>query len=207
VTAASVNGIAVVASEPAEAAFKSKKVLFKQILLLLLEDGTEVYGCLHCDYTANSPVRVRPHLGKHTNRTKIAPLQDELHSWQSRALRAEAELARIHLKAAYAEELREDDEEVEYIPVPKFRFTATGDFAERCGYRIRPVKDNILHAACTQIAANRWSAVLTADKWAEYEPLPDDEFAVQILTLGLDLAMARLAQGIQPSDPPGRITR
>jgi hypothetical protein len=51
---------------------------------LLLSDGRTVYGCIHCDYTADSLARVRPHLNKHRdgkpsrNGTAIAALAKQL---------------------------------------------------------------------------------------------------------------------------------
>lgn len=124
-TATQVNGVAVVASEPAEAAISTPEhpVRFKQIVKLLLEDGTEVFGCVHCDYTADSHTRVRPHLGKHAVRkgepppsvaqpepldlatVAVADLLDmaqrvhehqaDAERWKARALRAEQDLALI----------------------------------------------------------------------------------------------------------------
>ena len=64
-TAEFVNGIAVLASQPAESplpGLNGKPVYFKQILKLLLANSEEVYGCLHCDYTDKSVSVVRPHL-------------------------------------------------------------------------------------------------------------------------------------------------
>ncbi len=41
-------------------------IYFRQIVKLLLEDGSEVYGCVHCEYVSDSIGSVRPHLGKHS---------------------------------------------------------------------------------------------------------------------------------------------
>jgi hypothetical protein len=68
VTATHVDGVEVLADEAAKAAMVSRDgspIYFKQIRELLLADGQTVYGCVHCDYTANSVNRVRPHLNKH----------------------------------------------------------------------------------------------------------------------------------------------
>lgn len=125
-TATHVNGVAVIASEPAEAPISTpeKPIHFKRIMKLLLEDGTEAFGCLHCDYAADSHMRVRPHLHKHTPRKAaetapppaapepidpatitLAELLDAVQSsrehqadaerWKARALRAEQDLALI----------------------------------------------------------------------------------------------------------------
>jgi hypothetical protein len=78
-TATSVNGLAVLADEPAPSPLSDKaggQVYFKQIRSLLLENGAITYGCAHCDYTADSPASVRPHLNKHIEKTpkKTAPV-------------------------------------------------------------------------------------------------------------------------------------
>lgn len=121
-TASTVNGLAVVATEPALSGWKNHAtgvpLEFKQILKLLLEDGSEVYGCLHCDYTAPHPKNVRPHLNKHRD-LKAAPngaaisvsdlirqltetehAEKERNLWKARALLAERELRR--LRAAFS---------------------------------------------------------------------------------------------------------
>lgn len=69
-TATHVNGLEVITDEPAEAPLSTadRPVFFKQIRRLLLADGDEVFGCVHCTYTADSVHRVRPHLGKHSRR-------------------------------------------------------------------------------------------------------------------------------------------
>jgi hypothetical protein len=68
-TATTVDGVAVIHSEPAEALISKpdKPVFFKQIVKLLLEDGREVFGCVHCDFTRPNLVAVRPHLKVHSN--------------------------------------------------------------------------------------------------------------------------------------------
>lgn len=131
-TATSVNSVAVIAAEPAEAPIRTadgQPVRFKQILKLLLEDGTEAYGCVHCDYTADSPHRVRPHLNRHKERRPAAATAEpyapepidpdrltlaemleavqsrreqaaELGRWKTRALRAEQDLALIRRTVA-----------------------------------------------------------------------------------------------------------
>lgn len=68
-TATEVGGVAVVASEPAVTSLPRREgeppVYFKQIVKLRLEDGSELYGCVHCDFTAPGVGQVRPHLRKH----------------------------------------------------------------------------------------------------------------------------------------------
>ncbi|MFK0047974.1 hypothetical protein ACIQU4_28575 [Streptomyces sp. NPDC090741] len=55
--------------QPAEARISTpdKPVTFKQTVLLLLEDGTEMFGCAHADcvYTHHTLEGVRPHLKVH----------------------------------------------------------------------------------------------------------------------------------------------
>ncbi|MGK5531563.1 hypothetical protein [Streptomyces sp. URMC 129] len=79
-TATNVNGLAVIASEPAPTNIVDKagnRVYFQQIRALLLEDESIVYGCAHCDYTAASPMQVRPHLNAHRDRKRPATAADE----------------------------------------------------------------------------------------------------------------------------------
>jgi hypothetical protein len=113
VTATHVDGRAVVASERAASNITGRDgqpIRFKQILMLLLDDGTVVYGCAHCDYTGPSPNNVRPHLNRHraskagadtiaqlaaqlgTDRAELVRERDE---WKTRARKAEGELARL----------------------------------------------------------------------------------------------------------------
>ena len=46
----------------------TRPVSFKQIRELLLDDGTVVFGCVHCDFTDRRIGVVRPHLRVHTGR-------------------------------------------------------------------------------------------------------------------------------------------
>lgn len=116
-TATSVGGIAVIADEPAESPISTpgKPVFYKQIRRLLLADDTEVFGCLHCDYTADSVGRIRPHLKAHVEPkpkaarkpsaselslsqllAKLADLEKvtaERDDWRRRALNAERKLS------------------------------------------------------------------------------------------------------------------
>lgn len=116
-TASEVGGKAVIAVEPARSNWKGRDgehLQFRQILRLLLDDGSEVYGCLHCDYTHASPNSVRPHLNKHRqpkpeeegddsaaalSLAKVARVlrshertTAELEEWKRRALTAERQL-------------------------------------------------------------------------------------------------------------------
>lgn len=122
-TATHVDGVPVIASEPAAdpKGWKDRRtgepLKFRQVLRLLLEDGSETYGCIHCDYTNPNIYSIRPHLNKHRT-TLAAPaanghaagidiaelvrrlhaaerMQDERDMWKSRALNAERELRKI----------------------------------------------------------------------------------------------------------------
>jgi hypothetical protein len=66
-TATHVNGREVVAEEPAASPLSTpeRPIYFRQIRRLLLADGSEVFGCVHCDFTASAAGRVRGHLAKH----------------------------------------------------------------------------------------------------------------------------------------------
>jgi hypothetical protein len=68
VTATVVDGVEVIADEPTEAPMRDrsgKPVVWQQTRTLLLENGSTVYGCVHCDYTSENPRSIRPHLNKH----------------------------------------------------------------------------------------------------------------------------------------------
>lgn len=124
-TATHVDGVPVVADEPATAhagmaTRDGQPVRWRQIRHLLLEDGSEAYGCLHCTYTSRKLLSIRPHLNKHRELKPAAPptaapaapavldlrdlvsrldaadrLATELDVWKTRALRAERELDRL----------------------------------------------------------------------------------------------------------------
>ncbi|MFI8932604.1 hypothetical protein ACIG3E_33690 [Streptomyces sp. NPDC053474] len=66
-TATHVNGVTVVADEPAPSPISRPgvTVTFEQIRHLLLADGAEVYGCRHCTYTSPNINSIRPHLKAH----------------------------------------------------------------------------------------------------------------------------------------------
>lgn len=69
-TATTVNGLAVVSDEAGVAPFTDRAgnpVVQPQTRVLTLEDGSVVYGCLHCDYISTNKNSVRPHLGKHNS--------------------------------------------------------------------------------------------------------------------------------------------
>jgi hypothetical protein len=70
VTAAIVAGRSVIEDQAAKSPLHTdaKPVLFRQIRELLLDDGTIVFGCIHCEYTAPTIGPVRPHLKAHTGR-------------------------------------------------------------------------------------------------------------------------------------------
>lgn len=69
-TATHVNGRKVIEDAPARSPLSrpDAPMHFKQIRELLLDDGTLTYGCVHCDYTAATAGKVRPHLKAHTGR-------------------------------------------------------------------------------------------------------------------------------------------
>lgn len=66
-TATHVDGRRVIEDQPAKSPLSTedKTVRFKQIRELLLDDATIVYGCAHCDFTADAVGKVRPHLKAH----------------------------------------------------------------------------------------------------------------------------------------------
>lgn len=70
-TATVVNGHAVIASEPAVSPLTGNAnralgtIHYKQIVKLQLADGSEVYGCIHCDFVRDAANKVYPHLKKH----------------------------------------------------------------------------------------------------------------------------------------------
>lgn len=114
-TATHVNGVPVIASEPALSTWRNRRtgepLEYRQMLRLLLEDGSEVYGCLHCDYTHPNLASVRPHLNKHRGERingsaavlaevgrqlqDYARVVDERDQWRTRALKAEGDLRRL----------------------------------------------------------------------------------------------------------------
>ncbi|MFH0246186.1 hypothetical protein ACGRHY_28060 [Streptomyces sp. HK10] len=71
-TATHVNGLAVVEDQPARSGISRPgvNVVLEQTRHLLLADGSEVYGCLHCNYTSENKHSIRPHLKKHKNRAE-----------------------------------------------------------------------------------------------------------------------------------------
>jgi hypothetical protein len=115
-TAAQIDGIQVVSDEPTPAPISrpDRPVLWQQIRTLRLADGREVYGCVHCDMTADSPHRVRPHLKAHKEKPAATPpkspageltlnqlsvklkefeqLSQERDDWKRRAMAAEKSL-------------------------------------------------------------------------------------------------------------------
>lgn len=69
-TATAVRGAAVLAVEPVASRWVDKGSgaprVYRTIVRLLLEDGTEVFGCTKCDYTADGPNSVAAHQRTHT---------------------------------------------------------------------------------------------------------------------------------------------
>jgi hypothetical protein len=79
-TATTVDGRAVIASEPALSPLsevKGRPIYYKQIVRLLLDDDREVFGCVHCDFTGQSAQSLYSHLKRHSGRkaqrAKAAP--------------------------------------------------------------------------------------------------------------------------------------
>lgn len=116
-TATHVNGVAVIADEPALSPITTgggKPIHFHQIRKLLLEDESIAFGCVHCDFAGGSINAVRPHLNKHRTQvtakntrpklrdltlTELLKRLDELEritadrdGWRTRALKAEGQL-------------------------------------------------------------------------------------------------------------------
>lgn len=64
-------------TEPAQAHIKNRvtgePIYYKQILKLHYSDGTETFGCIHCDYTSTNLNSIRPHLNKHNRVRKPKP--------------------------------------------------------------------------------------------------------------------------------------
>ncbi|MGA5820018.1 hypothetical protein ACPC54_19400 [Kitasatospora sp. NPDC094028] len=74
-TATAVDGITVIEDTPSLSPLSrpGKPVYFHQIRHLLMEDGSELFGCTHCTYTSPKIGAVRPHLKKHKNGTAQNP--------------------------------------------------------------------------------------------------------------------------------------
>ncbi|WP_245572446.1 hypothetical protein [Actinokineospora enzanensis] len=114
-TATTVNGIDVLRDEPTLAPITSrdgKPVYWQQTRTLTLADGSVVYGCAHCDYTADKAGAIRPHLKTHAAKTVVPKssgdlslsdvlnrlsaadqVQADRDQWRTRALKAERSLA------------------------------------------------------------------------------------------------------------------
>lgn len=116
-TATQVDGVDVVADEPARAPMLDRAgnpIYHKQMRELLLSDGRTVYGCVHCDYTADSLARVRPHLNKHRdgkvsrNGNAIAALAKQLTTLSTLAEALTAERDEYKKRANVAEKSLRD---------------------------------------------------------------------------------------------------
>lgn len=120
-TATHVDGVAVIADEPAQSKIRDaagQPVTYKRIRRLLPADERIVYGCLLCEFTSPTAERVRPHMNKHRDPDspkrqrakalldmsltelagKIAQLEAltaERDAWKARALKAEKSLATL----------------------------------------------------------------------------------------------------------------
>lgn len=88
----------VVATEPVLSPLSGdngREIYFKRIVKLLLEDGTELYGCTECEYVAEKVGSVRPHLSKHGARKTGRPSNDERSVQENARVMAELTLADI----------------------------------------------------------------------------------------------------------------
>lgn len=113
-TASVVNGLRVVTEGPTLAPITTrdgKAIWWEQTRTLHLEDGSTVYGCLHCDHTTTNVGGIRPHLRVHADPDKpraprkkigdqtlngvlrrlekLAKVEQERDKWKERALEAE----------------------------------------------------------------------------------------------------------------------
>lgn len=118
-TATTVNGQDVITAVPATAPITTRDgdpILFKQTMRLLLADGSEVFGCIHCDYTHASLSGVRPHLKVHAGPkppkttgggrsmtldqlvaavARLGEVEADRDRWKSRAVKAEKSLTTL----------------------------------------------------------------------------------------------------------------
>lgn len=118
------TSIPVIAEERVETPLSTpeRPMYFTRIKRLLLADESTIYACTECDYTADSPAKVRPHLAVHGEGRKarsnghgpdlsvtlgelleahrraevlmatVARQADDLADWRDRARRAERDL-------------------------------------------------------------------------------------------------------------------
>lgn len=114
-TATEVDGRAVVTDEPARSPLGVDRggnpVYFKQTRELTLDDGSVVYGCLHCEFIDERSAAIRPHLRVHaSDRTntrtggkktiellaaELVKAEADRDQWKARARKAERDLATI----------------------------------------------------------------------------------------------------------------
>lgn len=114
--ARTIGGQLVISDSPTASAINDragKPVVWQKIRTLTLADGSVVYGCHACEYTAGKPSSVRPHLNAHRD-PKAKPAAGELSlnqlverlgeldkvtkerdSWKKRALTAEGSLRKM----------------------------------------------------------------------------------------------------------------
>lgn len=122
-----VNRHVVVSDEPTTAPITTttgSPVYWQQIRTLTLANGDIIYGCAHCDYTADSFTSVRPHLNRHRDAksqtngqrtngsarkahsdgdvetlleqlSQLQQLRQELEHYKARALKAEGRLQTV----------------------------------------------------------------------------------------------------------------
>lgn len=75
ITEHTVDGVRVVAEQPVETPLSTQDVpmYFKRVVLLLLEDGREVFGCTECDFTNDAVSFVRAHVSVHNAEPRRKP--------------------------------------------------------------------------------------------------------------------------------------
>lgn len=74
-TASTVNGHPVVSDEPTLSPLSTPEhpIEWAQTRTLTLDDGTKLFGCVHCDFVSPRVGTIRPHLGKCPNKPRPAP--------------------------------------------------------------------------------------------------------------------------------------
>jgi hypothetical protein len=70
-----------------------------------------------------------------------------------------------------------------------YQLTPIGEPTERCGYRIQHVEDTMRDFKGIRVKGEDWYGIFTPEQWARYAELPDDGFRVQMLALGLEVAL------------------
>lgn len=112
-----VGGQLVIASEPAELNIVNphtkRRIPSDKVLRLLLQDGTETYGCADCDYTNTNQSAIIPHRNRHrklqsvagTARSKkageftVAEVMDNITSWMQPVMNISMDELRAYIAA------------------------------------------------------------------------------------------------------------